>query len=60
MRKLAVRFLRKTEGQDLIEYSLLMAFICLSGAAAIIGMGGGISTLWTIVNNRLSSAASGS
>ena len=44
----------------MIEYSLLMAFIALSGAAAIIGMGGGISTLWTILNTRLSSAASGS
>ena len=60
MRKLAVQFLRDTEGQDMVEYALLMAFICLTGAAAIIGMGGGISTLWTIANNRLASAASGS
>lgn len=60
MRKLAIQFVVGTEGQDLIEYTLLMAFICLSGAAAVIGMGKGIGALWTIANNRLSSAASGS
>jgi len=60
MRKLAVEFVAGTEGQDVIEYSLLLAFICLSGAAAIIGMGANISILWSVANNRLSSAASGS
>ncbi len=60
MRKLAVQFVVCPEGQDVIEYSLLLAFICLSGAAAIIGMGANISFIWSIANNRLSSAASGS
>jgi Flp pilus assembly pilin Flp len=48
------------EGQDLVEYSLIMAFVCLAGAAAVIGMGASIGTLWTVANNRLSSQASGS
>jgi Flp pilus assembly pilin Flp len=44
-------------GQDLIEYSLLLAFICLAGAAAYIGMGQSINGLWTVVNSRLASAS---
>jgi Flp pilus assembly pilin Flp len=43
-------------GQDLIEYTLLLAFIALVGAAAFIGMGSSTSTIWTIVNSRLASA----
>ena len=52
----AVRFLREEEGQDLIEYSLLLAFVCLSGAAMFIGMGQTTSQLWGIVNSRLAAA----
>lgn len=44
------------EGQDLIEYTLLLAFIALVGAALFIGMGGTTSGLWTIVNSRLAAA----
>jgi len=50
------RFLRDDGGQDIVEYSLLLAFVCLAGAAAFIGMGANISGLWTIANNRLASA----
>jgi Flp pilus assembly pilin Flp len=55
-------FLRDDRGQDLIEYTLLLAFIALAGAAIFIGMGSTTSGLWTIVNTRLASAnqASGS
>jgi Flp pilus assembly pilin Flp len=44
------------EGQDLIEYSLLLAFIALSGAAIFIGMGEVTSGIWSIVNSRLAAA----
>jgi Flp pilus assembly pilin Flp len=44
------------QGQDLIEYSLLLAFVCLSGAAMFIGMGTTTSALWGIVNSRLAAA----
>ena len=57
IRKLAVQFLTGSEGQDLIEYSLLLAFVCLAGAAAFIGFGAGTSTVWSVVNSRLSSAS---
>jgi len=50
------RFFRSEEGQDLIEYTLLLAFIVLVGAASYIGISRTTSSLWTIVNSRLSTA----
>jgi Flp pilus assembly pilin Flp len=47
-------------GQDLIEYTLLLAFIALVGAALFIESGRTIGDLWTIVNSRLASANQGS
>lgn len=49
-------FFRDDGGQDLVEYSLLLAFVCLVGAATFIGMGSTISGIWSIANNRLASA----
>lgn len=48
--------LRDEEGQDLVEYSLLLAFIALAGAAAYIGMSTNTNAIWTIVNSRLGAA----
>jgi len=45
------------QGQDLIEYTLLLAFVALASAALFIGAGGNISSIWTTTNNQLSSAA---
>ena len=56
MRDRAVKFLKDAEGQDLIEYTLLLAFICLAGAAIFIGMGNTTSGIWSIVNNRLAAS----
>lgn len=53
------RFLKEEQGQDLIEYTLLLAFIALAGATLFIGMGSNISSIWTVVNSRLASAADG-
>ncbi len=50
------RFLVDDRGQDLVEYSLLLAFVCLVGAATFIGMGISVNGLWSIANNRLASA----
>jgi Flp pilus assembly pilin Flp len=49
-------FWRDERGQDLVEYSLLLAFVCLVGAASFIGMGKTTGSLWSIVNNRLAAA----
>jgi Flp pilus assembly pilin Flp len=44
------------QGQDLIEYSLLMAFVALASAALFIGAGGSIKGIWGTVNTQLSAA----
>lgn len=49
-------FLRDQQGQDMVEYSLLLAFVCLAGAAMFIGMGQATTGLWTTVNSRLGAA----
>jgi Flp pilus assembly pilin Flp len=49
--------LRDEQGQDLIEYTLLLAFVALASAALFIGAGGSVGTIWTVANNRLASAA---
>jgi Flp pilus assembly pilin Flp len=45
------------EGQDLIEYSLLMSFIALSAMAILVAAGGSIKTLWSGINIQLTSAS---
>jgi len=49
-------FWKSEEGQDLVEYTLLLAFIALVGAAVFIGMGSTTSGIWTIVNSRFAAA----
>jgi Flp pilus assembly pilin Flp len=51
-------FWQEEQGQDLIEYTLLLAFVALASAALFMGAGGSIKTIWTVSNNRLSDAAS--
>ena len=46
------------QGQDLIEYTLLMAFVALASAALFIGAGGSINKIWTTANTQLANAAS--
>jgi Flp pilus assembly pilin Flp len=45
------------QGQDLIEYTLLMAFVALASAALFMGAGGSISGIWTVSNSRLAAAS---
>lgn len=45
-------------GQDLIEYTLLLAFVCLVAAAIFINAGRATSGIWTIANQHLSNASS--
>ena len=55
------QYLRKLfaedQGQDLIEYTLLMAFVALSSAALYLGAGGSISGIWSTSNSQLASAS---
>jgi len=38
-----MNFLRDEQGQDLIEYTLLLAFVALASAALFIGAGGSVA-----------------
>jgi len=51
-----IEFWRRDQAQDLVEYSLLVAFICLSGAAFFISVGQLTSSIWGIVNTRLAAS----
>ena len=46
------------EGQDLIEYTLLLAFVALASAALFIGAGQSVNQIWSVANQHLSNAAS--
>jgi len=53
MKKLFVNFLREEQGQDLVEYTLLLAFVCLASAAIFIGAGGQLAGIWSVANTKL-------
>ena len=46
-------FWNDEQGQDLIEYTLLMAFVALASAALFLGAGGSIKGIWTVTNTQL-------
>lgn len=46
------------QGQDLIEYTLLLAFVVLASAALFISAGGSIKGIWTQSSTVLSQACS--
>jgi Flp pilus assembly pilin Flp len=47
---------QEEEGQDLIEYTLLMAFVALASAALFLGAGGSIKGIWSVTNSQLAAA----
>ncbi|HLM99863.1 MAG TPA: hypothetical protein VK335_11300 [Bryobacteraceae bacterium] len=49
-------FFRDEQGQDLIEYTLLLAFVCLASAALFISAGGSVGGIWTSANTDLANA----
>jgi len=53
-----MNFLRDEQGQDLIEYTLLLAFVALASAALFIGAGNSVKGIWTATNSQLSAANS--
>jgi pilus assembly protein Flp/PilA len=57
MKKLLSRFVGEDEGQDLIEYALLAGFIALAAVLAIMNIGVGLNTIYSKVNEQVSSAA---
>ena len=57
MKKMIMNFVKDEQGQDLIEYTLLMAFIALASAAIFINAGSSVNSIWKSASTQLSNAA---
>jgi Flp pilus assembly pilin Flp len=51
-------FFREEEGQDLVEYTLLLAFVALAAAAILMTASNSITNIWTSAQTQLEQAAS--
>jgi Flp pilus assembly pilin Flp len=56
MKNFIATFVNDEQGQDLIEYTLLIAFVALASAAIFLGAGGSIQGIWGTANTQLSNA----
>ena len=56
MKDLMLQFMVEETGQDLVEYTLLLAFVCLASAALFINAGTAVSGIWGQANMRLLNA----
>lgn len=56
MKTTCINFLKDEQGQDLIEYTLLLAFVALASAALFIGAGNSVSGIWSTTNSQLAIA----
>lgn len=57
MKKLIARFVREEEGQDLVEYALLIAFVSLAAIAGMTALGSGINTKYSSISSTLMNAS---
>jgi Flp pilus assembly pilin Flp len=53
-------FMRDEQGQDLIEYTLLLAFVALAAAALFMSAQTSISQIWANASTKLANAATAS
>ena len=60
MRDLFLRLVREDEGQDLIEYALLVGFISLMAVVAITNVGSGVNTVYGNVQTQVAAIPGGS
>ncbi len=60
MKNLFARFVREEAGQDIIEYSLLAAFISISGYLILQSIGSSVNTIYTNVQNATDKASAAS
>ena len=57
MKNFFATFVKDEQGQDLIEYTLLLAFVALASAALFTSAGNSVSTIWTAASSQLANAA---
>jgi pilus assembly protein Flp/PilA len=50
-------FWQEEDGQDMVEYALLLAFIALAAVAMMGSVKTSINTIWTSISTQLSTAA---
>ena len=60
MKNLFVRFVREDEGQDLVEYALLITFIALACIIGMQNLGTAINSKYTAISASLDGATGGS
>jgi pilus assembly protein Flp/PilA len=58
MKNLFARFVREEEGQDIIEYALLAAFISIVAWLILQNIGQDVQTMYSNVQNATNDAAS--
>ena len=58
MRYALAGFWREQAGQDIVEYSLLLAFVAIVSVAMFVDMSGSISAIWSKTDNNLQTATS--
>ena len=58
MKNLFNRFVREEEGQDIIEYALLAAFISIVAATIVQTIGTDVKTIYSNVKTQTAAAAS--
>ncbi len=51
-----LNFVRDEQGQDLIEYTLLLSFVALASAGLFLSAGGQVSRIWSGTQSRLTAA----
>ena len=54
------KFWQDESGQDLIEYTLLLAFVALASASIFISAGNSVQGIWGNASSQLAAANSGS
>jgi pilus assembly protein Flp/PilA len=54
MQNLIRRFIREEEGQDLVEYALLIAFVSLAAVVGMQALGTAINNTYTSIGTSLS------
>jgi len=52
-------FWNDDQGQELIEYTLLVAFVALASAVLYIGAGGSVAETWNSTDSQLAAAYTG-
>src|SRR5689334_13570986 len=60
MQKLWIRLGREVDGQDLLEYTFLLAVILLASVALMMNVASGSGTIWTQTTATLNKADGGS